>query len=162
MSEEEAKRVISQYLKYPQPVFNLTHAGPAGSPDVPRFMKGIEKLQVEGYITEDASASSNKADKTYVPTGKSRGYVSGLYVRESFAVYDGAVCRIVLRRIDGIGREKDQCTTVTFTTGYEPIEPYYSLFCINDNCEYFGEKLRKEEPRTIVLKRDGKGWRAMS
>jgi len=162
MSNEEAKRIIGQTLKYPQPVFNITHAGPAGSEDVPRFMKGIEKLAAEGYIREDSDKSPNKANKTYLPIDKSRDLMTGIYIRDSFAVYDGAVCKEFIKKIDSIDIEKNEGVTVRFTTGYEPIEPFYSLLCINYNCEYFGEKLKKEESRTVRLKRYEKGWRVAS
>jgi hypothetical protein len=162
ISDEEAKKIIRQCLKYPRPVFNLTHAGAAGSEDVPRFIDGIEKLAADGYIREDFAKSSNKADRTFLPTDKGRDFVTGVYIRDSFVVYDGAVCKEFIKKIDSIDKEKDQGMTVKFTTGYEPLEPYYSLLCINYSCECFGEKLKKEESRTVRLKRYEKGWRATS
>jgi hypothetical protein len=163
MSDDEAKRIIRQYLKYPQPVFNITHAGPAGSEDIPRFIKGIEKLAAEGYIREGTDKSVTKgADKTYMPTDRSKDFMSGIYIRDAFALYDGAVCSEVIKKIDSIDIQKNESANVRFTTGFAPIEPFYSLLCINNYCECFGEKLKKVETRTIRLKKYEKGWRLTS
>lgn len=163
MSDDDAKRIISQYLKYPQPLLNGSHVGPAGSGDVPRFIKGIEKLEADGYIKEDLDKSGRTGNnKNYLPTGKSKDYMTGIYIRDAFAYYDGAVCSEVIKKIDGVDMEKDDRATIRFTTGYEPIEPFYSLLCINNHCECFGEKLKKVERRTIKLKKYEKGWRLTS
>lgn len=159
MSDDEAKKIINQYLKYPQPLFNGSHAGPAGSGDVPRFIKGIEKLKADGYIMEDTDKfRSGSNNKNYLPTDKSKDYMTGIYIRDSFAYYNGAVCSEVIKKIDGVDIEKNSRATIRFTTGYEPIEPYYSLLCINNYCECFGGKLKKTESRAIRVKKYGNGW----
>jgi hypothetical protein len=163
MSDDEAKRIIGQYLKYPQPLFNGSHAGPAGSGDIPRFIKGIEKLEADGYIREGSDKSRPRGNnKDYLATDKSKDYMSGIYIRDAFAYYDGAVCSEVIKKIDGVDIEKNDRATIRFTTGYEPIEPFYSLLCINNYCECFGEKLKKVERRMIRLKKYEKGWRLSS
>ncbi len=161
MSDDEARRIILQYMKYPEPVFNITHAGPAGSPDIPKFIKGAEKLASDGYLTEEAVKSGgSQKDRIYRPTEKTRNYVTGVYVGESFALYDGALCNEVLKKIGSVEVDKERGTAViNYSTGYEPIEPIYSLLCINDYCAYFGDKLKKEEARMIRVKKYGKGWR---
>jgi hypothetical protein len=163
MSDEEAKRIIGQYMKYPQPLFNGSHAGPAGSVDIPRFIKGIEKLEADGYIREGSDRSGLRGNnKNYLATAKSKDFMSGIYIRDAFAYYDGAVCSEVIKKIEGVDIEKNDRATIGFTTGYEPIEPFYSLLCINNYCECFGEKLKKTQRRTIRVKKYEKGWRLTS
>jgi hypothetical protein len=163
MSDEEAKRIIGQYLKYPQPLFNGSQAGPAGSKDIARFIKGIEKLEADGYIREGYARSGGGGNnKDYLPTEKGRDYVAGIYIRDAFAYYDGAVCSEVIKKIEGVDIDKNDRATIRFSTGYEPIEPFYSLLCINNYCECFGQKLKKTETRTIRLKKYEKGWRLTS
>jgi len=163
MSDEEAKRIIGQYLKYPQPLFNGSHAGPAGGKDTAAFIKGIEKLQADGYIREGSARSGGRGNtKDYLPTEKGRDYMTGIYIRDAFAYYDGAVCTEVIKKIEGVDIEKNGRATIRYSTGYEPIEPFYSLLCINNYCECFGEKLKKTETRAIRLKKYERGWRLTS
>jgi hypothetical protein len=163
ISDDEAKKMVLQCVEYPQPVFNMTHAGHAGSPDVPRFVQGIEKLAAEGYIREEGMGGKGEKNRTFIPTERGKGLINGVYIRDSFAMFDGAVCTDVLRKIEGVELDKDTGTvTVRYVTGYEPIEPFYSLLCINDYCEYFGEKLKKEETRSVKLRKSGNGWRPVA
>ncbi len=164
ISDDEAKKMVLRVVAYPQPVFNMTHAGHPGDPDIPRFIEGVKKLAAEGYIKEDASGSgSYENNKTYVPTEKSRGTMTGIYLRGSFVMFDGAVCNEVLKKIDGVDFNKGSgVATVRYVTRYEPIEPFYSLLCLNEHCEYFGEKLKREETRTVKLKRTGNDWKPVS
>ena len=162
MSDDEAKRIIGQYLKYPQPLFNGSHAGPAGGKDIAVFMKGIEKLKADGYIMEGPAKSGGGNNKDYLPTEKSRDYINGIYIRDAFAYYDGAVCSEVIKKIEGVEIDKSGVATIRFKTGYEPIEPFYSLLCINNYCECFGEKLKKTETSAIRVKKYEKGWRLTS
>ncbi len=162
MSDDEAKRIIGQYLKYPQPLFNGSHAGPAGGKDTATFIKGIEKLKADGYIMEGPAKSGGGNNKDFLPTEKSKDYVYGIYIRDAFAYYDGAVCTEVIKKIEGVEIDKSGVATIKFKTGYEPIEPYYSLLCINNYCECFGEKLKKTETRAIKVKKYEWGWRLTS
>jgi hypothetical protein len=163
MSDDEAKRIIGQYLKYPQPLFNGSHAGPAGGKDVAVFIKGIEKLEADGYIREGSAGSGGRGtNKDYLPTEKSGNYMNGIYIRDSFAYYDGAVCTEVIKKIEGVDIDKRGVATIRFKTGYEPIQPFYSLLCINNYCECFGERLKKTETRAIRVKKYEKGWRLTS
>ena len=164
ISDDEAKKMVLQCVKYPQPVFNMTHAGHAGSPDIPKFIQGIEKLAAEGYIREESGVEGKgEKNRTYMPTDKGQGLVSGVYIRDSFAMFDGALCNEVIKKIEGVDFDKDNATaTVRYVTGYEPIEPFYSLLCINDYCEYFGERLKKEETRVAKLKKSGNGWKPVA
>jgi hypothetical protein len=140
----------------------MTHAGHAGSgTDTPRFVQGIERLAAEGYIAEESGGGVK--NRTYLPTEKGRGLVNGVYIRDSFAMYDGALCNEVIRKIEGVDFDKDASTvTIRYLTGYEPIEPFYSLLCINAYCEYFGERLKKEEVRSVKLRKSGSRWMPVS
>ncbi len=163
ISDDEAKRIISQYLKYPQPLFHGIHTGPVGSGDIPKFIQGIEKLQADGYIREVSNKAGLRGNnKNYLATDKGKDYVSGIYIRDAFVYYNGAVCSEVLKKIDGVDIEKNDGVAIRFSVGYEPIEPFYSHLCINDYCECFGEKLKKAESRMIRVKRYEKGWRLSS
>ena len=163
MSDEEAKRIINQYLKYPQPLFNGCSSGPAGSADVDRFLKGIQKLKADGYIKEAAvNPRSSSTNRDYLPTDKGRDYMTGIYVRDVFVLYNGAVCSEVIKKIEGVDMGKDGVATVRFTTGYEPIQPFYSLLCINDFCQCFGEKLKKVQKRAMRVRKYERGWRLAS
>jgi hypothetical protein len=164
ISDDEAKKMVLRAVPYPQPVFNMTHAGHAGGADIPRFIGGVNKLAAEGYIREDAAGSGHdETNRTYVPTEKSRGVFTGIYMRGSFVMYDGAVCNEVLKKIEEVDFDKDTGTaTIRYVTGYQPIEPFYSLLCLNEHCEYFGEKLKREETRTVKLRKEGSGWKPVS
>lgn len=164
ISDDEAKKMVLHAVPYPQPVFNMTHAGQAGSPDIPRFIEGVKKLAAEGYVREDAAASGHdETNRTYVPTEKSQGIFTGIYLRGSFVMYDGAVCNEVLRKIEEVEFDKgDGKATIRYVTGYERIEPFYSLLCLNEHCEYFGEKLNKEETKTVKLRKTASGWKPVA
>ncbi len=153
MSDDEARRIINQYLKYPQPLFNGCSSGPAGSADVPMFIKGIEKLKADGYIKENPDNPGSGNNRNYLPTDKGKDYMTGIYIRDSFALYNGAVCSEVIKKIESVDMGKDGLATIRFTTGYEPIQPFYSLLCINDSCECFGEKLQKVQGRAIRVRK---------
>lgn len=161
LADNDARRIITQYLGYPKLLMTIIHPGPAGSPDVNKFKGGINKLINEGYIK---SAPQNSAkDKLYEPTSKGAGYITEISVKDSFPLYEGAVCREVVRKIDSIEMDKKGDTAViTFTLGLEPVEPFYGLFCINRYCDYFGPRLAKTEKQKLRLKKAGKGWRITS
>ncbi|MDA8434196.1 MAG: hypothetical protein M0Z60_14725 [Nitrospiraceae bacterium] len=163
ISDDEAKKMVLRAVPYPQPVFNMTHAGNAGNPDIPRFIQGVEKLAAEGYIKEDAAAGGDAKNRTYVPTEKSEGLLTGVYVRDSFVMYDGAVCNEVFRKIEEVDFDKDtSVATIRYVTGYERIEPFYSLLCLNEYCECFGEKLKRKEARTLKVRKVGNDWKPAS
>lgn len=158
LSEDDARKIISQYFGYPKPLVNIIHAGPAGSPDLQKFVKGIDRLIKDGYIKN--APHTGGAEKYYAPTSKSNNYVKGVYIKDSYPFYEGAVCSEVIKKIDDIryDRQKDTAT-ITFTTGLAPIEPFYSLFCINRYCDYFGEKIKKTEKQKLQLRKYGSSWR---
>ncbi|HSB31796.1 MAG TPA: hypothetical protein VLD55_09355 [Candidatus Sulfobium mesophilum] len=163
MSDDEAKKIINQYLKYPHPLFNGCSSGPAGSADFPRFIKGIEKLKADGYLKEAPdNPRSGTNNRDYLPADKGRDYMTGIYVRDAFVLYNGAVCNEVIRKIEGVDMEKDRVATIRFATGYEPVQPFYSLLCLNDYCECFGERLKKVQMRTIRVRKYERGWRLAS
>ena len=156
-SQEEARKIISQYFGYPKLLDGIIHAGPAGGPGLKKFKKGIDRLVKEGYLKKAPGAGP---DEYYVPTSRSSRYVKGVYIKDSFPMYEGAVCREVVKKIDDIRYDRKKNTAViTFTSGLEPIEPFYSLFCINNFCEYFGEKIKETETQKLRLMKYGEGWR---
>jgi hypothetical protein len=157
-SKEDARKIISQYFGYPKPLMGIVHAGPAGSPDLQKFMKGINRLLNDGYIKNAPGAGAT--GKYYAPTSKSGNYVTAIYIKDSFPVYEGAVCSEVIKKIEDIRYDGQKNTAViTFTAGMEPVEPFYSLFCINKYCDYFGEKLKKTERQKLRLRKSGNSWR---
>ena len=162
--DDEAKKMVLQCVAYPQPVFNMTHAGYAGSSDILRFTEGVKKLAAEGYVREDPAGSGNdETNRTYVPTERSQGVFTGIYIRGSFVMYDGAVCNEVIKKIEKVDFDKNaRMATIRYLTGYEPIEPFYSLLCLNEYCEYFGEKLKREQTRTARLRKTGSGWKPVA
>jgi hypothetical protein len=161
ISDDEAKRMILKAVPYPQPVFNMTHAGRAGTQDIPRFVQGVERLAAEGYIREDGSGTPN--NRTYLPTEKSKGVLVGVYLRGSFVMYDGAVCNEVVKKVSDVEFDEGTATaTIRYVTGYEPIEPFYSHLCLNEHCEYFGEKLKREEMKTVKLRKIGGIWKPIA
>ncbi len=164
ISDEEARKIIGQYMKYPQPLFNGgSQAGPAGSKDTAAFIKGIEKLEADGYITRGPARSGGDGNnRDYLPTEKGKDYIRGVYIRDAFAYYDGAVCSEVIRKIKGVEMDKGGVATIRYKIGYEPIEPFYSLLCINNYCHCFGEKLKKTEERALKVKKYERGWRITS
>ena len=88
--------------------------------------------------------------------------MTGIYVRDAFVLYNGAVCNEVIRKIEGVDMEKDSVATIRFATGYEPVQPFYSLLCLNDYCECFGERLKKVQMRTVRVRKYEGGWRLAS
>lgn len=160
ISDDEAKKLVLRATTYPQPVFAMVHAGNAGNPDISRFVQGVEKLAAEGYIKEDAAAGGDAGNRTYVATEKSEGLLTGAYIRDSFAMYDGAVCNEVFRKIEEVDFDKATfVATIRYVTGYQPIEPFYSLLCLNEYCECFGDKLRRKEARTLKVRKVGNDWK---
>lgn len=157
ISKEDARKIISHYFGYPKPLMNIVHAGPAGGPDLQKFVKAIDRLLKEGYIKNAPHAGGG--EKYYAPTSKSNNYVTGIYIKDSFPIYEGAVCSEVVKTIDDIRYDRQKNTaTVTFTAGLEPVEPFYSLFCINKYCDYFGDKIKKTEKQKLQLRKSGNGW----
>ena len=129
-SQEEAGKIIAQYFGYPKPLDVFIHAGPAGNPDIQKFNNGITTLVKDGYVKK---VPGSGPDESYAPTSRSSRYVKGVYIKDSFPMYEGAVCREVVKKIDDIRYDRKKNTAViTFTSGLEPIEPFYSLFCINE------------------------------
>jgi hypothetical protein len=158
LSKEEARTIIKQYLGYPKPLMGIVTAGPEGNPAIEQFIKGIHKLEAEGYAS--AQPSKSQTDKSYLPTEKSRDYMVGIYIKDSYPLYEGAVCREVIKSIDGIEfTGGHDAATVAFTTGLEPIEPVYSLLCINKYCDCFGKDFKETQPLKLKLHRYEKGWR---
>lgn len=158
LTDNDARKIITQYLGYPKPLMTVIHPGPAGSPDVDKFKKGISELLKEGYL-KSAPQNSGK-DKIYEPSSKGGDYITGISIKDSFPVYEGAVCKEVVKKIDAIRVDKKGDTAViTFTLGLEPVEPFYNLFCINKYCDYFGNRLGKTEKQKLKIKKAGKGWR---
>jgi hypothetical protein len=158
LSKEEAATIVKQYLGYPKPLMGIVTAGPEGNRAIEQFMKGIDKLEAEGYAS--ARPSKSQAEKSYLPTEKSRDYMTGIYIKDSYPLYEGAVCREVLKSIDDIEfTGGHDAATVAFTTGLEPIEPVYSLLCINKYCDCFGKDFKETQSLKLKLHRYEKGWR---
>jgi hypothetical protein len=156
-SQEEARKIISQYFGYPKLLVDIIHAGPAGGQGLRKFEKAIKRLVKDGYLKKVPGAGP---DEYYVPTSRSSQYIRGVYIKESFPLYEGAVCKEVVKKIDEILYDRQKNTAViTFTSGLEPIEPFYSLFCINKYCEYFGKRIKKTEKQKLRLVKYGEGWR---
>ncbi len=157
LSEKDALKLISQYFGYPKPLVEVVHAGPSGSRDLQKFVKGIDALIRDGYLK--SAPHSGGADKYYMPTSKGSKYVRQVYIKDSFPIYEGAVCTEVLRKIDEIRYDsRENTATISFTTALEPVEPFYSLFCINKYCDYFGEKIKRTEKQKLRLKKAGNIW----
>ncbi len=158
LSEKDARKLISQYFGYPKPLVEVVHAGPSGSRDLQKFVKGIDTLIKDGYLK--SAPNSGGPDRYYLPTSKGSKYVRQVYIKDSFPIYEGAVCTEVLKKIENIRYDsRENTATISFTTGLEPVEPFYSLFCINKYCDYFGEKIKKTERQTLRLKKAGNVWR---
>ncbi|MEJ2696471.1 MAG: hypothetical protein P8013_07460 [Candidatus Sulfobium sp.] len=157
LSKKEAATIVRQYMGYPKPLMGIVTAGPAGGPAIKQFMKGIHKLEAEGYVSGQPSKSPS--GKSYHPTEKSRDYMVGIYIKESYPLYEGAVCREVLKSIEDIEYTRGHdAATVTFTSGLEPIEPVYSLLCINKYCDCFGKDFKETQTVKLKLHRYEKGW----
>lgn len=158
LSREKAATIVSQYMGYPRILMGIVTAGPAGGPAVKQFMEGINKLEEEGYIS--GQPSKNKTEKSYLPTEKSKTYMTGIYIKDSYPLYEGAVCREVLKSVDAVKfSQGGDVATVIFTKGLQPIEPVYSLLCINRSCDCFGKDFRKTQTLKLKLHRFEKGWR---
>lgn len=158
LSREDAAKIVSRYFGYPKPLMGIVTPGPAGGTGVAQFMKGVNKLEAEGYASGRESKASS--GKSYLPTEKSKAYMVGIYINDSYPLYEGAVCREVLKSIDSIDfTEGNDIATVTFTAGLEPIEPVYSLLCINRFCDCFGKDFRKTRTLKLKLHKYEKGWR---
>lgn len=158
LSRKEAVDIVKQYMGYPKPLMGIVTAGPEGGAAIEEFMKGIHKLEAEGYVT--GQPSKDPMDKSYLPTEKSKAYMVGIYIKHSYPLYEGAVCREVLKSVDHIEFSQSHDTaTVTFTSGLEPIEPVYSLLCINRFCDCFGKDFKETQTLKLNLHRYDKGWR---
>jgi hypothetical protein len=158
LPKQRAAHIVSQYMGYPKPLMGIVTAGPAKGAAIKTFIRGINKLESEGYVT--ALSSKGGEDRSYLPTEKSKAYMTGIYIKESYPLYEGAVCREVLKSVDGIEfTHGHDAATVSFTTAIEPIEPVYSLLCINRFCDCFGRDFKKTKTLKLKLHRDERGWR---
>lgn len=159
LSQDQAVAIVKQYMGYPKPLMGIVTAGPAGGPAIKQFMKGIDRLEAEGYAS--GRPSKNPAEKSYLPTEKSKAFMTGIYVKDSYPLYEGAVCRQVLKSIDSIEYTGGgDAATITFSARLEPIEPVYSLLCVNRFCDCFGKDFSKTETLRLKLHRSEKGWSA--
>lgn len=157
LTESDARRLITDYLGFPKPLISVVHPGPAGSPDVQKFKKGIDKMIKSGYVKEVPPGAGK--DRDYQPTSKAAGYVNGVHVKKSLPFFEGAVSRQIVTRIDEIRYDNRHKTAViSFTLGLEPVQPFYSYFCINGYCDYFGEKIKKTERQKLRVKKTDRGW----
>ena len=158
LPKEKAAHIVRQYMGYPKPVMGIVTAGPAGGPAIEQFREGIHKLEAEGYVS--GLPSKSPSDKTYVPTEKSKSYMTGIYIKDSYPLYEGAVCREVLKSVDDVEfADGHDTAVVTFTAGVEPIEPVYTLLCINKFCDCFGKDFRKTRTLKLRFHRSDSDWR---
>ena len=155
LSEDEAKKVISQHFK-PEPIscdFNSKN---------PFYETAIRKLMTDGYITY---GFSNEYKQRYEPTQKGAPYLDTITYDKTDKdwYFWGKVVNKVVKDIKEVLIDKNNnSAVVTVTFGFVPVEPFYSLLCIEEKCWYFAEKINQIEEKKIKLKKYDKGWRVES
>jgi len=55
--------------------------------------------------------------------------------------------------------KESKVATITFSTILEPIEPFYSLVCVDKKCRYYNMTLNETKTNKMKLKKYDKGWR---
>ncbi|MBE0568385.1 MAG: hypothetical protein IH577_01750 [Deltaproteobacteria bacterium] len=80
-------------------------------------------------------------------------------VKNSYKV-QAPVARTTVGEIIEIWEDKDNdMAKVVYTVNLEPLEPYYSKLCIDRNCVYYGDSLKKRNTAAKFFKKQDKGWR---
>ena len=62
MSDDEAKKIINQYLKYPHPLFNGCSSGPRGECGCPQVHQGDRETE-GGWLSKRGARQSPERDK---------------------------------------------------------------------------------------------------
>jgi len=161
LEENEARKVIDDYLGHSDPVASITIIGNKWHPVV---REGIIKIiQTTGYVYDNPKANSPFVYK-YLPTEKGTGLIDGIKY-DNFSgdyIYFGAVVKRSVMSIQEILIDKEsKIATVKFTLKYEPIEPLYASICIDSSCRFFGDVMKERPEGTIKLKKYDKGWRRL-
>ncbi len=161
LSAQEAQAAIVRYFGYPAPAPHATICGELNSP----VWKGFEKLLDQGYLAPNESRSF-QYEPRLIPTEKGkasirRGPTFNVLIRDYCMQVH--VCTIVFKGITRM--EVDEAhgkARVEYTTGFEPVEPFYSLFCTDPpapGCRaYAGRKLAETTGHLVYLKKTVKGW----
>jgi hypothetical protein len=158
LEQDEAEQVITKHFKFPKPSTTFVVAKQGE-----KHYKNIIKLVREGYVLPyPDKKKSNKQREVFLPTEKGKDIIAQIVFEPWWKSYSCsiAVVQKSLKSIDEILiDEESKEATIKYTTKYEPIEPFYSDFCIDKLCSYYGEKINREHKKTIKLKKYDKGWR---
>jgi hypothetical protein len=161
LSVQEAQAVIVRYFGYPAPAPHATVCGELDSP----VWKGFQTLLDQGYLAPNRNRSF-QYEPRLIPTEKGQPYIRrgptfNVLVRDYCMQVH--VCTIVFKGITRL--EVDEAhgkAHVEYATGFEPIEPFYSLFCTDrfaPGCWlYAGRKLAETTGHVVYLKKTAKGW----
>jgi len=163
LTESEARKILIQHQKNSRNI---------GSISVQRIDqrsamgRGIQKLFGQGFAVNDDRQSTH----AYALTQKGKELISklsldclGFNPAECYYGFSGAVVKESILSIQEIALDKQgQTAQVSYTVGYEPVEPLYSLVCVDANCEFAGDGRKRTKTRKALLKKTLKGWHIAS
>ncbi|MEW6719786.1 MAG: hypothetical protein AB1346_04995 [Thermodesulfobacteriota bacterium] len=82
------------------------------------------------------------------------------YRKESNFNINVSVVRTAIGNVTNILEDRrNNMAVVTYTIIREPIEPYYSRFCIDQNCKYHENVLKKTNTANIYFRNYDDGWK---
>lgn len=168
LSEQEAKTIIAEAVPAaPLPSMLVDDIIPR---QFPQMVDGIKRLAADGYLkclppriaagdrmspVEFGNCEPTEKAKPYLPQGVAWNHVHGYYFAR---VSVGNVRLQTIKEI--LIDEKSNTAIVSYTVGIEPVEPFYSVFCVEaKRCPYAGAALHQTVVREINLTKYDKGWR---
>ncbi len=164
LTEKEAKKIISEALKYPQ-LREILYDTQSDT----KCALAINKLVKEGYFKEnpDYSTAYLADNNKYIASTKGAPYMKSIFYIAGQYHLVGSTQQIIIKEIKEIlTDEENKTAVVTFVIGFEPIEPFFSTLCVEGKCvRYLANndcsKDLEEELMKITLKKYDKGWRVM-
>jgi hypothetical protein len=92
-------------------------------------------------------------------SNKEIGSVMHNRIKNSYKL-QAPVARTTIGDVIEIWEDKqNDMAKVVYIINQEPLEPYYSKLCIDRNCSYYGDGLKKRNTAGKFFKKDGKEWR---
>lgn len=154
LDKDEAEKIIRNFVK--EEKLNYV-SGTFGCKTV-----DVDKLISLGYLEKyNKQVTSSSSRIAYRPTKKAENNILDIDSQDAiYNTWNYVNASVVNKRFKNVDEilidEKNYIASVKFRIVYEPIEPFYSAICTCDKCEYFS---KREEIKTIKLKKYDKGWR---
>lgn len=160
ISEDQASKIINDHLDDSRPIITVVSLIKRDS----EAGMTIRKIIADGYVYHNPEAQKNAMLPDYLPTDKGKHLIEKIFFNEFYKEYTymGAVVDSYVKEINEILIDNEsKIAIITYTSGLKAIEPYFSSFCINKTCRYYGDNINKTSTGKIKLKKYDKGWRVL-